>query len=267
MDIGCKNCSLVPTKTCFYRAQLFIMICMLVLIYHVMYIHVNSETISQLIYERTLQSETISNKKEDNIDMVSKLKKFAIEAKQNWRLPKKTNDVNKTKISYEENIIQQKSELSVKPDLLKQNNKDVDKYKVVKPTDGMKESKNSENQQKAKPSSKPNEATQKANQSTNLQKEIKLCDPSDSERERKNQKDSNQLQKANGKSDQVNQNQTCRDPRINATHVYGTLMEPVNVNYTRNIYFSVKTTHKYYTKRLFLLMLTWLQTVDKDKVR
>ena len=105
-------------------------------------------------------------------------------------------DVNKTKISNEENIIQQKSELSVKPDLLKQNNKDVDKYKVVKPTDGMKESKNSDNQQKAKPSSKRKEATQKANQSTNLQKEIKLCDPSDSEKERKNQKDSNQLQKA-----------------------------------------------------------------------
>ena len=84
------------------------MICMLVLIYYVMYIHVNCETISRLIYEQTLQSETIvmyihvncetisrliyeqtlqsdtiSNKKEDNIDMVSKLKKFAIEAKQN----------------------------------------------------------------------------------------------------------------------------------------------------------------------------------------
>ena len=83
MDIGCKNCSLVPTKKCFYRAQLFIMICMLVLIYYVMYIQVNCETISRLIYEQTLQSETISNKKEDNIDMVSKLKKFAIEAKQN----------------------------------------------------------------------------------------------------------------------------------------------------------------------------------------
>ena len=261
MDIGCKNCSLVPAKTCFCRAQLFIMICMLILICYVMYIHVNCETISRLIYKQTLQSETNSNKK----DIV--LKKFDIEAKQNWRFPKKANDVNKTKISYEENIIQQKSELSVKPDLLKQNNKDVDKYKVVKPTDGVKESKNSDNQQKAKPSSKPKEATQKANQSTNLQKEIKLCDPSDSERERKNQKDSNQLQKANGKSDQVNQNQTCRDPKINATHVYGTLMEPVNVNYIRNIYFSVKTTHKYYTERLFLLMLTWSQTVDKNKVR
>ena len=58
------------------------------------------------------------------------------------------------------------------------------------------------------------------------------------------------------------QNQTI----INATHINGTLMESVNVNYTRNIYFSVKTTHKYYTERLFPLLLTWLQTVDKNQV-
>ena len=56
------------------------------------------------------------------------------------------------------------------------------------------------------------------------------------------------------------------DIGINSTHVCGILMEPVNVNYSRNIYFAVKTTHKYYTNRLFLLLLTWLQTVDKDKV-
>ena len=53
---------------------------------------------------------------------------------------------------------------------------------------------------------------------------------------------------------------------MNATHICGILMEPVNINYTQNIYFTVKTTHKYYTNRLLLLMLTWLQTVDKDKV-
>ena len=56
------------------------------------------------------------------------------------------------------------------------------------------------------------------------------------------------------------------DIGINSTHICGILMEPVNVNYSRNIYFTVKTTHKYYTNRLFLLLLTWLQTVDKDKV-
>ena len=58
----------------------------------------------------------------------------------------------------------------------------------------------------------------------------------------------------------------ARDTGINATHICGILMEPVNINYTRNIYFTVKTTYKYYTNRLLLLMLTWLQTVDKDKV-
>ena len=56
------------------------------------------------------------------------------------------------------------------------------------------------------------------------------------------------------------------DIAINSTHICGILMEPVNVNYSRNIYFTVKTTHKFYTNRLFLLLLTWLQTVDKDKV-
>ena len=57
------------------------------------------------------------------------------------------------------------------------------------------------------------------------------------------------------------------DIGMNATHICGILMEPVDVNYTRNIYFTVKTTHKYYTNRLLLLMLTWLQAVDKDKVK
>ena len=56
------------------------------------------------------------------------------------------------------------------------------------------------------------------------------------------------------------------DIGMNATHICGILMEPVNVNYTRNIYFTVKITHKYYTNRLLLLMLTWLQTVDKNEV-
>ena len=57
------------------------------------------------------------------------------------------------------------------------------------------------------------------------------------------------------------------DPEINATHIKGILMESIHVNYTRNIYFSVKTTHNNFVKRLFPLMLTWLQLVDKNKVR
>ena len=264
--------------------------------------------------KQTLQSERINDKKDivlqtdvkRNIDLALK---FVIEAKQNLKLPDKTDDVDKNTNSSQKIINQRKAALPVKPaDRLKQNqniNKDVDKYKVVISTDGVKESKNSDNQQEAKPSNKPKEMqianqhrnqeklvkptdgikesknstnqqkekpssklkeVQKANQSTNQQKVVKLCDPSDSEKEHSNQKDNNQIEKANGKPDQVNQNQTCRDPEINATHINGTLMEPVNVNYTRNIYFSVKTTHKYYTERLFLLMLTWLQTVDKNKV-
>ena len=54
---------------------------------------------------------------------------------------------------------------------------------------------------------------------------------------------------------------------INATHINGILMEPVNAKYIRNVFFTIKTTHKYYTDRLFPLMLTWLQAVDKNKVR
>ena len=57
------------------------------------------------------------------------------------------------------------------------------------------------------------------------------------------------------------------DPGMNATHIKGILMESIYVNYTRNIYFSVKTTYKNFDRRLFPLMLTWLQLVDKNKVR
>ena len=62
------------------------------------------------------------------------------------------------------------------------------------------------------------------------------------------------------------QTNNSADPEMNATHIKEILMEPVHVNYTRNIYFSVKTTHKNFEKRLFPLMLTWLQLVDKNKV-
>ena len=67
--------------------------------------------------------------------------------------------------------------------------------------------------------------------------------------------------------DMKSKQRNVRDIGINATHINGILMEPVNANYSRNIYFTVKTTHKYYTNRLFPLMLTWLQAVDKSKVR
>ena len=41
--------------------------------------------------------------------------------------------------------------------------------------------------------------------------------------------------------------------------------QPSNVNYTDNIYFSVRTTESNYEERLMLLMMTWLQVV-KHKV-
>ena len=101
---------------------------------------------------------------------------------------------------------------------------------------------------------------QNSNQDINQQKVVKLPDKPDDVIESKplSQK------KANSKSDQVNQSQT--DPGMNATHINGILMEPVNNNYARNIYFTIKTTYKFYTKRLFPLMLTWLQLMDKNKV-
>ena len=69
------------------------------------------------------------------------------------------------------------------------------------------------------------------------------------------------------RKDMTSKQRNVRDIGINATHINGILMEPVNVNYSRNIYFTVKTTHKYYTNRLLPLMLMWLQAVDKNRVR
>ena len=60
--------------------------------------------------------------------------------------------------------------------------------------------------------------------------------------------------------------QVIYPPEMNATHIYGLLLEPVNAKYTRNIYFTVKTTHKYYTGRLLSSVLSWLQVVDRNKV-
>ena len=57
-------------------------------------------------------------------------------------------------------------------------------------------------------------------------------------------------QKSNGNRDQL------EVPGMNATHINGILMETVNADYTRNIYFTVKTTHKFYTDRLFPVILT-----------
>ena len=64
----------------------------------------------------------------------------------------------------------------------------------------------------------------------------------------------------------ANDTPDLKAPGMNAIFINGFLMEPINVNYTKNIYFTIKTTHKFHTDRLFPLMLTWLQFVDKNKV-
>ena len=50
-------------------------------------------------------------------------------------------------------------------------------------------------------------------------------------------------------------------------NIMGKPLEKVNVDYKRNIHFSVKTSVKNYRTRLSLLMLTWFQAVEKDQVR
>ena len=127
---------------------------------------------------------------------------------------------------------------------------------------------NNETEQKIKLPDKPanvieNKPSQKDSnqqkQNINQQKEVKHDKPANVIENKPSQKDNNQ-QRANAKPDQL------KVPGMNATHINGILMEPVNVNYARNIYFTIKTTYRYYTSRLFPVMLTWLQVVDKNKV-
>ena len=100
----------------------------------------------------------------------------------------------------------------------------------------------------------------------NDQQEVQLCDKSGHLSQTNGTLIQNNTKVEEAKlSNQAKENVT--NIGINATHINGILMEPVNANYSKNIYFTVKTTHKYYTNRLLPLMLTWLQTVDKNKVR
>jgi len=56
--------------------------------------------------------------------------------------------------------------------------------------------------------------------------------------------------------------------RSDSTLVNGNLklMEPVNAQWDRNVFFAVKTTTKFLNSRLRHLMITWFQAVDKDMV-
>ena len=54
---------------------------------------------------------------------------------------------------------------------------------------------------------------------------------------------------------------------VRRSHIRGKLLERVTIhNFTDNIYFTVKTSAGNYKSRLSLLLLTWLQTVNKRKV-
>ena len=55
------------------------------------------------------------------------------------------------------------------------------------------------------------------------------------------------------------------DP-VQLQSIMGKPLEKVDVDYKRNIHFSVKTSVKNYRTRLSLLLLTWFQAVDKDQV-
>jgi len=48
--------------------------------------------------------------------------------------------------------------------------------------------------------------------------------------------------------------------------VFGKPLEKVDLEYKRNIHFSVKTSSRNYRARLSLQLLTWFQAVDKDQV-
>ena len=54
--------------------------------------------------------------------------------------------------------------------------------------------------------------------------------------------------------------------QINSTHVNGKLLENVDVRWDKNIYFSIKTTTKYFKDRLPALIPTWFQVVNKNMV-
>ena len=64
----------------------------------------------------------------------------------------------------------------------------------------------------------------------------------------------------------VNKEYSVISPVDKRVYVYGKPMECVTTNYTDNIYFAVKTTAKNHRTRLSTLLLTWLQTVNKNKV-
>ena len=105
-----------------------------------------------------------------------------------------------------------------------------------------------------------------SNQSENKWHKTQLHDESSDGKQADNTSIQKDIKEQKAVCQKVDNLTNITDIGINTTHICGIVMEPVNVNYSRNIYFTVKTTHKYYTDRLLPLMLSWLQTVDKNKV-
>ena len=91
-------------------------------------------------------------------------------------------------------------------------------------------------------------------------------EPSEKEKPIVNEKEKPTINESNHQPSVHQQENVQYPPEMNATHIYGLLLEPVNAKYTRNIYFTVKTTHKYYKRRLLSVMLSWLQAVNRNKV-
>lgn len=56
------------------------------------------------------------------------------------------------------------------------------------------------------------------------------------------------------------------NPYVTRSYVKNRPLEAVDVEYKRNIFFTVKTTARNYQERLSTLILTWFQTVHRDDV-
>ena len=193
----------------------------------------NSYRVLQLIYHQDSQASANSN--EINILTQTNIKIDVDTLSKLGKVDKESNqksDLNKTKFSDHQDSDQQ---------ILKKPSDKPKENQGIKPRDikGLTENKN---QNQDNNQNQGNNQIQDNNQNQH----------------------NNQLQKANKKPDQTIHKASY--PGINATHVKQILMEPVSATYTRNIYFTVKTTYRYYSSRLFPLLVTWLQVVDKNKV-
>ena len=69
-----------------------------------------------------------------------------------------------------------------------------------------------------------------------------------------------------GTSKLIKRHEYIADKRPHVNYVKNRPLESVDVEYKRNIFFTVKTTANNYQERLSTLILTWFQTVHRDDV-